>query len=93
MLEKFFSLFRKNKSTVKIDKTKDSMSSITFEFDEDLNVTTHTRINSKIIIPLINSGYLQSVDSEDQALINLVFILMANEVTEQIINKTNEAKM
>jgi len=89
MFKKFFSLFQKNKSSIKLDDSESSLSSITFEFDNDLNVTTHTRINSDIILTLIDNGYMKSTESEDQAMVNLVFILMANEVTEQIIQKTN----
>jgi ABC-type uncharacterized transport system involved in gliding motility auxiliary subunit len=91
MFKKFFSLFNKNKSSIKTDES--SLSSITFKFDNDLNVTTHTRINSEIIMTLIDNDYLKSVDSEDKAVINLIFILMANEVTEQIIEKTNDTQM
>ncbi len=65
-------------------------SSILFEIDKELNVTTKSRINKDISSTLIDSNYLDSSQSEDDAAIHLVFILLANEVTEQIIEEVNE---
>lgn len=91
IFKKLRSVFKtKEKSSIKQTDKSDELSSITFKIDNDLNVTTHTKISTDIIPTLIDNDYLKSTDSEDQALIQLVFILLANEVTEQIIEETNE---
>jgi len=65
-------------------------SSILFEIDKDLKITTKSRINKDIISTLIDSKYIDSAQSEDEAVIQLVFILLVNEVTEQIMEEVNE---
>jgi hypothetical protein len=65
-------------------------SSILFEIDNDLNIKTKSRINKDIVNSLIDNEYLTSAQSEDDAVIQLVFVLLANEATEQIIDEVNE---
>ena len=65
-------------------------SSILFEIDKELNVTTKSRVNKEIVPVLIDNKYLDSPQSEDESAIQLVFVLLANEVTEQIISEINE---
>lgn len=70
--------------------TEDGKSYITFEFDNELNVVTKSQINKDVVNTLIDSGYILSEHSEDVAMIQLAFILIANEVTEQIIEEVND---
>jgi hypothetical protein len=93
MLEKIKKFFQKKEiqevpkqSTIK--KVKDENSTITFEIDEDLKVIVHTRINPKIALTLIDREYLTPKDADDQGAVQLAFVLIANEVTEQIIENT-----
>lgn len=65
-------------------------SSILFEIDNELNVSTKSRINKDIAGVLVDNQYLDSTQSEDNAAIHLVFILLANEVTDQIMQEINE---
>jgi len=78
-------------------KTKSSTSVITegsstimFEIDNELSVTVKSSINKEIISTLIDNKYLDSSQSEDDAVIQLVFVLLANEATEQIMEKVNQ---
>lgn len=78
----------KTKATVKLSKATNS--SITFEIDDKLNVVTHARINKKIVDTLINHGYLPAKSAEDETAIQLAFVLIANDVTNQIIDQVND---
>ena len=65
-------------------------SSVIFEIDNELNIVTKSEINKDVINTLIDNGYIKSEHSEDFAMIQLAFILIANEVTEQIIENVND---
>ena len=65
-------------------------SSLLLEFDDDLQVTVSSRINDSIITSLIDREYIISTDTADEASVQFAFILVANEVTEQIIDRINE---
>jgi len=78
----------KTKSTIKEIENRNS--TISFEIDGELNVTIHTRINSDITLTLIDNNYLGTKEAEDEAAIQLAFILIANEATEQLIEETNK---
>lgn len=64
-------------------------SSVVFEFDKELAVTVKSRINSDIVMTLIDKGYITSEFAEDEASIQFAFVLMANEASEQIIIGVN----
>ena len=68
----------------------DGNSSVIFEFDKELAITVKSRINSDIIMKLIDEKYITAEFSEDEASIQFAFILMANEATEQIIEGINQ---
>lgn len=79
-----------------IDKLKaaggrmvDENSSVLFEFDNELAVTVKSRINSDIVMKLIDQEYITTEFAEDEASIQFAFILMANEASEQIILGVN----
>lgn len=65
-------------------------SSILFEFDENLKVKVHSSVNEEIIPELIKHEYFTEEQSKDENVIQYCFVLMANEVTEQIIMGVND---
>lgn len=77
----------RNRSSTR--KTKEN-SSISFEIDSELKVTVHCRINPSTVDLLIEKGYLDKSQKEDTAAIKLALILMANEVSDQIILNVND---
>ena len=77
---------RKNK----VYYTNDNKSRIVFEIDDDLkNIITKTTINKNVVRKLIELGYIGPKFSEDEMAIQLAFVLIANEVSEQIIEDVN----
>ena len=69
---------------------KEGNSTVTFEFDKELNITVKSRINEDIIPVLIDKKYIEAEHSADESTIQFAFILLANESSEQIIVGTNE---
>ena len=65
-------------------------SSILFEFDEDLKVQVRSSINDEILPELIKQEYFTDKQSEDENVVQYCFVLLANEVTEQIIMGVND---
>ena len=76
------------KSTVV--EVENTNSTITFEIDKELNVTVHTRINKDIILPLLDQNYINANGAEDEGSIQVAFVLIANEITEQLIEEVNK---
>lgn len=68
---------------------EDGTSSITFEINNDLEIKVTSKINKEITETLIDKAYIKPEHSEDEATIQLAFILIANEATEQIIENIN----
>ena len=64
-------------------------SCIIFDIDSELKTTVKSRINDEISMSLIDEGYITSEQSHDESAIQLAFILITNEVTEQIIDGIN----
>ena len=75
---------KKSKSLVK--RTSKENSTITFEIDKDLAVTIHSRINSTIVTSLIDKGYIKASDVDNEAAIQVAFVLLANEISDQLLN-------
>ena len=69
---------------------KEGNSTVTFEFDKELNITVKSRINEDIIAVLIDKKYIEPEHATDESAIQFAFILLANEASEQIIVGTNE---
>lgn len=71
-----------------VEATNDETTSITFLIDDDLNVTTQTRVNlERVAQVLIDNDYISPDHRNDEFAVHLAFILMVNEVTTQIISK------
>ncbi|MDH5766618.1 MAG: hypothetical protein OEZ38_11440 [Gammaproteobacteria bacterium] len=70
--------------------TEDGKSRLVFEFDEELNVTTKSIINKDVVPALVDNNYISPDSTEDEIILQLAFIVIANEVTEQIIEDVNE---
>lgn len=75
---------------VKEPKTEDERSSVTIFIDKDLKMQIKSKINTEIVQKLVDEGYLLEGQIEDEGAIQLAFILLANEVTDQIIEQVNE---
>lgn len=69
--------------------TEEGSSSVTFEINNDLEIKVKSKISKDIIETLIDKAYITPEFSEDEATIQLAFILIANEATEQIIENIN----
>lgn len=71
----------------KIAKIDEGDSSVTFSFGTELEggVGVETRINEDIVTALIDQGVLSPESAEDERAIQLAFILLADEVAEQIL--------
>src|SRR4030066_706829 len=76
----------KKKSRATVKTTNKENSTITFEIDKDLMVTIHSKINKNIVTSLIDKGYVKAVDAENEALIQVAFVLLANEISDQLLN-------
>lgn len=77
-----------NESKALIEET-DGVSSITFEIDSDMNVVVKSKINKRMVLTLIDESYIKADQSEDEGAIQLSFVLIANEVTNQLIDEIN----
>lgn len=64
-------------------------SSILFEIDDNLEIKIKSRINEDITNTLIDKGYLAADQSADKEILQLSFILLVNEASEQIIEQVN----
>ena len=74
-------------------KTTEDTSSISFFIDEDLNVKPKTFINmQQLETPLLNNDYIQQSQVEDDYAYHLALILIASEVTSQIISNYEKNK-
>lgn len=65
-------------------------SSILFEINEDLEIKIKSRINEDITNTLIDKGYLAADQSANPEILQLAFVLLVNEASEQIIEQVNE---
>lgn len=68
----------------------DDRSSVTVFIDKNLRMQIKSKINKDIILKLVDEGYLLEGQMEDEGAIQLAFILLANEATDQILDQVNE---
>lgn len=64
-------------------------STVTFTIDEELQVGVKSEINRDSNLKLIDSEYLTVEDAENDEAIQLAYILLINEATDQIIEDIN----
>lgn len=72
--------------TVKKTAHKES-ASITFSFDNDMKVKLITNFDKKFIKSMLKVGVIDKKDSEDETIIHYGLVVLAKEVTEQILNE------
>lgn len=73
-----------------LTQTKDKNaedSSVTFYIDKDLVVRMETSVNKSVVDKLVAEGYVSERDISNEEVIHLAFLVMANEVTENIIGQ------
>ena len=81
---------KKSKST--LTKSSKENSTITFEIDKELKVVIHSKINKDIVTSLIDKGYMNAADAENEPLIQVAFVLLASDVAEQILSEVSGKK-
>lgn len=70
------------------ETTDEDHSQIIFTLDEDLNVSVKTKVNmDKMRQVLMDNGYINHEDTEDETIYHLAFILIVNETTTQLISE------
>lgn len=69
----------------------ENKSIITFVVSEDLSVKPVTKVHENMVEILVNEDYILESQVEDKNAIDLAFIVIANEVTDQIISQINES--
>lgn len=74
---------------VRQENEKNGNSKLTFEFTPELGVKTHSKINADILTKLVEEQYINADQTEDKFAIQLAFILLTNEATEQMITEIN----
>lgn len=70
-----------------IQRTEKESSSISFYIDKELKVLPKTKINDEIIPALIDENYINQGVSDNEIVLHLAMLLIANEVSEQIIEE------
>lgn len=68
-------------------KSRADSSTFTFYFDKDLVTSMETDVNPNVVDKLVAEGYLAERDISNEDAIHLAFVLIANEVTESIIEQ------
>lgn len=84
-------LFKKEKV---VEEPKEEIledSTLTFTIDKDLKVVMDSKINPEIVPELVKQGFINQVEAESEEILQLSFVVLANEVTEQIITNINDA--
>jgi hypothetical protein len=76
--------------TPKKEKVIDERSQLIFFIDKDLRIQIKSKINTDIAQKLVDEGYILEGQIEDESAIQLAFILLANEATDQILDQVNE---
>lgn len=71
----------------KIEKSEAEDSRITFYIDNKLMVRLDTKINRDITDVLVAEGYLGERDISNELAHHLAFLIMANELCEQLIDE------
>lgn len=80
------------KDTPNLTRNEDEKSYIKFTFEEGLEVVVQSNVSQKVVESMIKEGFLVDGMKEDETAIMLATVLMANVVTEQIINKAEEGE-
>lgn len=79
---------KKDNPTGGAEPTDDETSSITFFVDENLNISVRTKANQERVSQILaDNDYIGPEQMNDEFAIHLAFVLMANEVTAQIISE------
>lgn len=80
----------RKEETLRLTQEHEEHSTITLIIDNDLNVKTVTKINPEVVETLLEKDYLPHNLANDKDAIQFAFVLIANEVTDQIIEEVNE---
>ncbi len=70
-----------------IQFTKDECSSIAFYIDKDFKVRVESKANRDMGNKLVEEGYLSDHQVEDPEAHHLAYLLIANEITDQMISQ------
>lgn len=62
-------------------------STITFSIDKTFKVKTFTKVNPDIIKSLVRAQYIEPHQEEDTDAHHLAFVLLANEVSQQLLDE------
>jgi len=70
-----------------IQFTKNESSSITFYIDKNLNIRVESKANRDMANKLVEENYIGENQVEDPEAHHLAYVLIANEVTDQMVQQ------